>query len=431
MTIVHHENWDLSNKGKKDIERHQQKIDNVIRKNIKNVIGEETIITKRHGKKIKIPIRGLEDYKFIYGFDNKKLGGIGQGKGKEGDVFKKYPVNNGPGNIDGSDYIETEIDINYIIDLMFEDLGLPYIEERTKIEQVIPKGWKFNSITKTGIKSRIHKHKTLKESIKRTLMYVKEIISETGCTEDIANKALIQSKGDLDKAINIVNNNEVCDDIQDMIFIEDDDLRYKQIEEDVEYHSNAVVIAMIDTSGSMDINKKYLARSMLFWLTEFLKKTYKHVNIKFITHTTDAKVVDEEVFFKKGESGGTNCHTAFDLADHLIETEFPVNEWNVYCVYVGDGEDWESEKTINSVNKLLNRKINMLAYCETNPDDIGGYPSYRTLLDSFRNRFNFKIRTENGNNYYKNDKKHFLACRIDKKEDIYPCLKHILFTKDQ
>jgi len=56
--VIYHPDWDLSEKGKKDVERHHKKIDDVLRKNVKDVIAEESIITKRKGKTVKVPIRG-------------------------------------------------------------------------------------------------------------------------------------------------------------------------------------------------------------------------------------------------------------------------------------------------------------------------------------------------------------------------------------
>jgi len=333
MPIADHPDWDFSERGKKDAERHRNKIDDVIRKNVKDVISEESIITKKRGRKVRIPVKGLKDYRFVYDYNKKGGGegsegdGVGQGKGKAGDVIGRR-IKQGdkdghgkPGNQPGEDYIETEVDIDYLIEIMFKDLGLPWIEEKTKARQLVPKGWKFETISKKGILPRLHKNRTMKEALKRTASFIGEIVNETNCTEDEANISLTQAKGDINKAIDIIKNGELDNSIEPYVYIEDEDLRYKQIDEDVELHSNAVVIAMMDTSGSMTIDKKYLCRSLLFWLVEFLKKVYDNVQIKFITHTTDAKVVDEDTFFKKGESGGTYCWSAFDKASYLIDTE--------------------------------------------------------------------------------------------------------------
>ncbi len=57
---------------------------------------------------------------------------------------------------------------------------------------------------------------------------------------------------------------------------------------------------MMDTSGSMGRFEKYMARSFFFWMTRFLRTKYETVEIEFIAHHTEAKVVSEEDFFFKG-----------------------------------------------------------------------------------------------------------------------------------
>lgn len=440
--IVNHEDWDLSEKGRSDVERHREKIDDVIRKNVRGVIAEESIITSKKGRKVRIPVRGLKDWRFIYGIQGQS-GGIGQGEGKEGDVIreKRRGIGDGSGAGQGDDnYLETEVDIDYLINIMFNDLGLPFIEEKTKIENLVPVGWKFNSISKIGILPRMHQRRTMMESVKRTMSFIGEITDETECTEEDAKKALVQSKGDIVKAIEIVQQNKLDPSIDpDEVFIEDDDLRFKQIEEDVEYHSNAVVLAMCDTSYSMGTTKKYLARSLLFWLVEFLRKAYTNVDIRFITHTTTAEVVDEEEFFKAGRVGGTSCYTAFELADYIIETEYPINEWNVYVIYLSDGEDFDPQKTLAAIQKILDRKINMIGYVEVQPAEDNGisWMPTKPLLEHIASNWKFEALKSGKANlgtqtlFLKNKELHFLACRISSRDDVYPALKHLLFEKEK
>lgn len=90
--------------------------------------------------------------------------------------------------------------------------------------------------------------------------------------------------------------------------IYNDDLRFKTWTETIRPESKAVVIAMMDTSGSMGRFEKYMARSFFFWMTRFLRTKYETVEIEFIAHHTEAKVVSEEDFFSKGESGGPFVH---------------------------------------------------------------------------------------------------------------------------
>ena len=121
MSIVQHDDWDLSDKGAKDAERHQEKIDDSIRKNMKDVISEESIITKKRGKKVRIPVRGLKDYKFVHGSNDGQAGGVGQGEGEPGDIIDQQQKPDGPGDGSpgqtgkGTDYMEAEVDIDYLI----------------------------------------------------------------------------------------------------------------------------------------------------------------------------------------------------------------------------------------------------------------------------------------------------------------------------
>lgn len=457
MAVVYHPDWDLSEKGKKDAERHQKKIDETIRKNVRDVIAEESIITEKRGKKVRIPVKGMKDYRFIHGKSKGKgkgkgegnaggPEGAGQGPGKPGDTIgrkKKQGQGQGPGkgknagDQPGQDYIEAEVDIDYLIQVMFEDLGLPWIEEKMKSSQLVQSGWKFETTSKVGIQPRVHKRKTMMEAIKRNQTYAGEIIIETGCEEEDALKALIQSRGDINEAIDIIKNETLNRDLDPYIMIEDDDMRYKQIEEDYELHSNAVVIAMMDTSGSMTTDKKYLCRSLLFWMTEFLRKVYDYVDIKFITHTTDAKVVDEETFFHKGESGGTYCWSAIDKAIYLIDTEYPVEEWNVYCVYVSDGDDFQPDKTIRYIEELLKRQINMFSYNEVDPMSPDGpdtgygllWSSSNSLIQKIKEKWKFNCKKAEGTEFCRNDDLKFLTSVIRDKTHVYPTLKHILFEE--
>jgi len=430
MGIIYHSDWGISDKGKKDAQRHREKIDDAIRKNARDVIGEESIITRKGKKIVKIPVRGMKDYRFIHG--SKNGAGAGQGEGKPGDIIAKRAKQGDPqkgaGQEKGIDYMETEVEIDYLLKIMFEDLGLPWIEEKTKARQLIPKGWKFKAISKKGIPPRLHKKRTMIETIKRNIVLVAAIMDETGCDEKTAYRALNMSFGDLNDALVLVKEGKVDPNENSDLMITDDDLRYKKIEQDIEYHSNAVVIAMMDVSGSMSREKKYLCRSLLFWMTEFLKKSYEHVQIRFIQHTTEAQVVNEDDFFNKGESGGTSCYTAFELANYMIDTEYPMDEWNVYCVYCGDGEDWDTSKTVVQIENMLNKKVNMLSYIEILLNGEYGYDG--SLLNAIRKKWSFNPTRIKGTDFFKNESLRFLCSVIKSREHIWPCLKHMLFSKD-
>jgi len=89
---------ELKNRGRdrsaEDRNRHRKLVEDSIKKNIADIIAEESIIGQSKDKKIKIPIRGIKEYKFIYG-DNQKKTGSGTGNEKRGDKIGEEMINNG------------------------------------------------------------------------------------------------------------------------------------------------------------------------------------------------------------------------------------------------------------------------------------------------------------------------------------------------
>jgi len=451
MSIVYHDDWEIK-KGIKDAKRHQDKIDDAIRKNVRDVIGEESIITEQGKKKVRVPVKGMKDYRFIYGGNGEGGGGIGQGEGDAGDVIGRKPKPGQGGSKGGQGHgegdMEVEVDIDYLLDVMFEDLGLPWLDPKKKNSIEIPKGWKFENISKKGVYSRVHKKRTMMEAVKRNVLFVQEVIQNTylkdiveeklngfETAQDMASRALQQAKGDIEKAIEIIENDELNGNESVGFLIHDDDLRFKVIDEDVEICSKAVVFALMDVSGSMTPDKKYLMKSLLFWLVSWLRKQYEAVEIRFIQHTEIAKEVDEDTFFYGGDWGGTVAKSAFDKANYIIDTEYPTDEWNIYTIYCSDGEDFQPAQAVSSMEDMVNKGINMLSYVEIKPhhdlmDEYTTYTyGYSTLLPECQKKWKFNevvVDKKGMGKFWINEDLKFLLSVIKDKTHIWPCLKHML-----
>src|SRR5215218_7830184 len=258
---VHRNDWSLQRKGQIDQERHKERVRDAIKKNLGSIVSNESIILSDGKRVVKVPIRSLDEYKFRFDHRKKKHVGTGDGNTKVGDVIARegqpgQGPGQGPGAGDhpGQEYYEAEVDIDEIAKLIFEDLHLPYLEEKAK-QAVQSKTTKFTEIRRSGILSNLDKRRSIVENIKRQAR-------ETGSAR--------------------------------MGRFKKEDLRYKTWEEQVKYESNAVVLAMMDVSGSMGEFKKYIARSFYFWMVRFLKTKYDNVDIVFISHHTEAKEVSEE-----------------------------------------------------------------------------------------------------------------------------------------
>ncbi|MDP2708562.1 MAG: DUF444 family protein [bacterium] len=426
---VKKQDWDLSQRGRQDAARHRDKVRESIRKNLADIISDTSIITRKKGQVVKVPIRGLKSYQFI----NKRPGsggsGIGQGEGEEGDVIGRRPDKDGQpgqaGDQPGVDYLETEIDLEELIEMMLADLGLPNLQDKAIRETMIPKGWKFDSREKHGIQVHLDKKRSVMEAIKRTAGFVGELMRSTGRSEEDCRQALAGASGDLIKAKEMLLAGQVLAEGQAAVHLYNDDLRFRTMTEDIEYQSNAVVFAMMDVSGSMDTMKKYLARSFFFWLVEFLKQIYNNVQIRFIAHTTEADIVEEHEFFHKGQSGGTFCHTAFDKAIELVESRYAPDKWNIYPFYFSDGEDFDTVKTLTSAKKLMRLGVNMLGYGEIQTSQYGS--SY--LMDNFLAELNVDGQ-EDGDGfeaYYGLDSlTPFVGVVLKDKSHVYPALKAFL-----
>ena len=187
----------------------------------------------------------------------------------------------------------------------------------------------------------------------------------------------------------------------------EEDLRYYKVKQKPKRESNAVMIFIMDVSGSMDSTKKYLARSFFFVLSRFLRKKYNNIAFEFISHTTVAKRVNEEEFFHKAESGGTYISSGLNMVLETIKESYPPGMWNIYPVYASDGDNWteDNERAIKAVNELCEIS-NMFGYAELLPS------TYSTTM-----YYKFK-------DQIKSDK--FIPVIVKEKKDLLEALKLML-----
>ncbi len=418
-------------RGRKDARRHREKQREAIKERLPEIIADKSIITHKKDKVVKVPIRSIDIPHFKPKSDNEPSG-IGQGAGEPGDIIGQKRLPNGEpgeaGQEPGEDYIETEIPIEELIEMMLEDLGLPKLEEKEIQNITVELGWKIAGLDKAGIWPLLNKRATAREGIRRFWYFLRALESETGQNELTCFRALKQTNGMLADALEVIKTNSITDQsdiVEPFPIFTNEDLRYRQIKKDTQEQSQAVVIAMMDVSGSMDNMKKYLARSMIFWLVEFLRRLYLQVEVRFIIHHTIARIVPEEDFFRTVESGGTLCYTAYEKASGLIDSEYPTNSWNVYVWHFSDGDDFNRDKTVEELNKLIAKDVNMVGYGAIDPDAKGG--SVNNLWGAFKNGLQLEEKTINDIDILIGpDTLPFLGVKIEEREDVFPALKTFL-----
>ena len=63
---IFREHKSIADRSAADRQRHKRLIDRAIKDSIKDVIAEESIIGQSGNKKIKIPVKGIKEYQFVY-----------------------------------------------------------------------------------------------------------------------------------------------------------------------------------------------------------------------------------------------------------------------------------------------------------------------------------------------------------------------------
>lgn len=368
-----------------DRRRHRQLVEKSIKENLGDILSEESIIGESKNKKFKIPIKGIKEYQFVYGRNsrgvatgtgNEKRGDkIGQGRPGQGKNGK------GAGNIEGDEIYDTEITLEELLDYIVEDLDLPNLDRKKYSEIITESSGRRDGYQRYGIRPRLAKKKTVMSKIAR---------------KQGKKRALMEK------------NEELSEDTR--FPFREEDLRYYRIKQKPKRESNAVMIFIMDVSGSMDSTKKYLARSFFFVLSKFLRRKYNNIAFEFVSHTTTAKRVNEHEFFHKAESGGTYISSGLDMALDIINKDYPKEMWNIYPVYASDGDNWteDNDKAMEAVKNLCSIS-NMFGYAELLPS------TYSTTMYY---RFKKEIKEEN-----------FIPVVVKEKKDLWEALK-IMLSKE-
>lgn len=330
MYIGYNIPWDLRRRGLQDSIRHDERVKEAIRDNLKDMIAEESIITSDGKRRLKVPMRYLDQYHFRYG---KNSGGnVGQGEGDVGDVVGQGQ--NGQqgqggkaGDQAGEEVYEAEITVEELAKMMLEDLKLPWLDEKDRQKKIKSKTVNYNDVRQKGLIANLDKKRTLLNNLKRNA-----------------------ARG-----------------VHNVGGFHESDMRYKVERVEEEFDSQAAVYMMMDRSGSMDTERKYIAKSFFFWMVQFLKMKYEQVELVFIAHDTEAQIVEEEQFFQISNSGGTKCSSAYELALHTIPEKHPPSRYNNYVFHFSDGDNWgdDNQKVLKLIGEML-PMVQMVGYGEIN-----------------------------------------------------------------
>lgn len=379
----------IADRSAADRSRHKRKIEKAIREGVTDIIADESIIGQEGKKRIKIPVKGIKEWQFIFGQNesNKQVGSAPGSPIHRGQVVKKgqqqQDQGNNPGNDKGEETYEVEITLEELAEYLFESLKLPDLDKK-KFKVTVQEKPKQHGTRPFGIRPRLDKKESAIQRLKRK--------SAAKRTEQI----------------------ELDPETGEEVFpFHDNDLRYHFIKDKPKEATNAVIFFMMDVSGSMTTNVKFIARSFYFLLYQFIRHKYEKVEIVFIAHTTEADEVDEERFFKRAAAGGTHISSAPFLALDLINDRYHPNSWNIYAFHCTDGDNWEEDN-----DKAIAAFIELRDVCQMLSYNEIVLASERPNWDSSENsKLWARLKSIEGKNMKMNI--------LKSKDDIWPAFRHL------
>jgi hypothetical protein len=320
----------MSQKIDLDHRRFRQIIRGKIKQNLRKYISQGEMIGRKGKSSVAIPLPQVDIPRFRHG--DKQMGGVGQGDGDVGDSIGQGDAQpGGPGEAGdrpGDHLLEVEVTLDELADILGEELELPRIEPKGA-EKIVAWKDRYTGIRTTGPESLRHFRRTFKQALKRQI---------ASGTYDPRNPVIVPIR---------------------------DDKRYRSWRTDPIPESNAVIVYMMDVSGSMGDEQKEIVRIESFWIDTWLRSQYQGIESRYIIHDAMAKEVDRDTFFRTRESGGTMISSAYKLCAKMIEEEYPPDQWNIYPFHFSDGDNWSVDDTVTCVEILRNKMlpaVNLFCY---------------------------------------------------------------------
>jgi uncharacterized protein len=348
----------------RDASRFKQIVRGKIKADLRKYITHGEMIGKTGEELVSIPLPQIDIPEFRYG--PKNSGGVGQGPGDVGTPIGRAGEGDSPGgagDAPGHHILEVELTLDELAQILGEGLELPRILPKGRANIIEDKD-KYTGIRQAGPESLRHFKRTYKKALKR------QIASNTYNPHD------------------------------PMVIPVREDKLYRSWNPIALPHSNAVILYLMDVSGSMTDDQKEIVRIEAFWIDTWLKSQYDGVTTRYIIHDAVAREVDQHTFYHTRESGGTRISSAYNLANKIIDADHPPVDWNVYVLHFSDGDNWgeDNRQCVGLLRDQLLPKCNLFGYGQVE-SPYGSGEFYRELEEAFEDVPNLalsEIRNKDG-----------------------------------
>ena len=362
---------------KRDHGRFRDIVQGKIRESLKKYISNGEMIGRKGNDRVSIPVPQIDLPRFTFGSKNQD--GVGQGEGNPGDPVPGQPKEGDgegkAGQNEGQHDLEVDVSLEELAQMLGQELGLPRIEPKGS-KDISSRSTKYTDIHNVGPQSLRHFKRTYREALKR------QIASGIYRPE---NPVIVPIKKDF---------------------------RFRGWAETPRPQTNAVILYIMDVSGSMGDEQKEIVRTESFWIDTWLRSQYKGITRRYIIHDAAAKEVDENTFYRVRESGGTLISSAYKLALDMLKQDYPVGNWNTYVFHFSDGDNWSGEDTKLCLDMLKNEMlpiVNQFSYGQVE-SRYGSGQFFKDLIERFPSE------------------EKIVASRIADREGIYDSIKHFLGT---
>ena len=381
---------------------------------IADVIAERSITDVASGGEVRIPRRDIAEPAFNYGAGGWRHGvHPGNREFVSGDTIERPQGGaDGQGSEAGEDG-EGEDDFVFTLtrdefmELFFEDLALPNLH-KTRIHTLLKEQSVRAGYTHDGVPSNIDILRSLTGALARRTalrgplrLELEQLETELAACRDADQRIQLSATIAALEAR-----------LRSVPFLDEFDLRYRNRVTRPKPCTQAVMFCLMDVSGSMDEQRKDIAKRFFMLLYHFLHSTYEHIQVVFIRHHTAAQEVDETEFFQSRDTGGTLVSTALDLMDRIIAARYPREDWNIYAAQASDGDNWPMDSA-RCRDLLVNRVLPAVQY----------YAYVQIVAEQEQQLWAEydSVRAEHP---------HFVMQKIAERSDIYPVFRRLMRKTD-
>jgi uncharacterized sporulation protein YeaH/YhbH (DUF444 family) len=380
------------NKSIANRERFLRRFRSHIRRAVSEAVRDRSIKEIESAKSISIPRKDINEPVFRHGPGGKReMVHPGNDRYIRGDKIERQNGGGGQGGSaaanegEGEDDFVFQLSREEFMQYFFEDLELPHLV-KTQLSAVPDVKNVRSGYAAEGTPNNIDIVRSLRSALGRRIALGAPLVGEL----DRLEAELEALKADpADRRIEIEQLSETIHYLKGRIwripFIDPFDLRYVNRVRQPQPSSQAVMFCIMDVSGSMDEQRKDLAKRFFILLYLFLTRNYEKIEVVFIRHHTRADEVDEDTFFRSTESGGTVVSSALELMDKIISERYDPSAWNIYAAQASDGDNWGDDSPLcrSMLAERILPRTRYFAYIQVALEEQNLWMEYQTLAQTY------------------------------------------------